>query len=421
MNRFSQLVTTALIGLSSAASAAPAPHWVASWQASPQPVWGPEFLFPTLVPAALQDQTFRQTARISLGGSRLRVRLSNAYGTQPLRIGAASVAARAGDTPQPLSFEGQPGVLIGPGQERLSDPLPLATADRQALQVSVFVPGPMPVQTFHWEGRQTSWIALGDQSQAQALSGASSTTARLFLAGIEVEAPTSARSVVVIGDSITDGATASLDQDQRWTDHLAARLAPRGIAVVNAGISGGRLLRDGMGESAPARFQRDVLDQPGVSSVIVLIGINDISWPGTGFARKQARPTLAELQAGYRALAEQAHRRGLRILGATLMPFAGALPGTPLDDYYHPDKDALRRQLNAWLRTDGPFDAVIDLDAALRDPADPSRMAAAYDSGDHLHPGDAGNRAMAEAVDLDVLLGGQGSAGVGSLCSSKGL
>ncbi|CRD48817.1 SGNH/GDSL hydrolase family protein [Stenotrophomonas maltophilia] len=421
MNRFSQLVTTALIGLSSAASAAPAPHWVASWQASPQPVWGPEFLFPTLVPAALQDQTFRQTARISLGGSRLRVRLSNAYGTQPLRIGAASVAARAGDTPQPLSFEGQPGVLIGPGQERLSDPLPLATADRQALQVSVFVPGPMPVQTFHWEGRQTSWIALGDQSQAQALSGASSTTARLFLAGIEVEAPTSARSVVVIGDSITDGATASLDQDQRWTDHLAARLAPRGIAVVNAGISGGRLLHDGMGESAPARFQRDVLDQPGVSSVIVLIGINDISWPGTAFARKQARPALAELQAGYRALAEQAHRRGLRILGATLMPFAGALPGTPLDDYYHPDKDALRRQLNAWLRTDGPFDAVIDLDAALRDPTDPSRMAAAYDSGDHLHPGDAGNRAMAEAVDLDVLLGGQGSAGVGSLCASKGL
>ena len=421
MNRFSQLVTTALIGLSSAASAAPAPNWVASWQASPQPVWGPEFLFPTLVPAALQDQTFRQTARISLGGSRLRVRLSNAYGTQPLRIGAASVAARAGDTPQPLSFEGQPGVLIGPGQERLSDPLPLATADRQALQVSVFVPGPMPVQTFHWEGRQTSWIAPGDQSQAQTLNGASSTTARLFLAGIEVEAPTSARSVVVIGDSITDGATASLDQDQRWTDHLAARLAPRGIAVVNAGISGGRLLHDGMGESAPARFQRDVLDQPGVSSVIVLIGINDISWPGTAFARKQARPALAELQAGYRALAEQAHRRGLRILGATLMPFAGALPGTPLDDYYHSDKDALRRQLNAWLRTDGPFDAVIDLDAALRDPADPSRMAAAYDSGDHLHPGDAGNRAMAEAVDLDVLLGGQGSAGVGSLCASKGL
>ncbi|PSD48707.1 lipase, partial [Stenotrophomonas maltophilia] len=199
--------------------------------------------------------------------------------------------------------------------------------------------------------------------------------------------------------------TASLDQDQRWTDHLAARLAPRGIAVVNAGISGGRLLRDGMGESVLARLQRDALDQPGVASVIVLIGINDISWPGTAFARNQARPALAELQAGYRALAEQARGRGIRIVGATLTPFAGALPGTPLDDYYHPDKDVLRRQLNAWLRTDSPFDAVIDLDAALRDPADPSQMAAAYDSGDHLHPGDAGNRAMAEAVDLEVLMG----------------
>lgn len=405
MNRLSHLTATTLLALSGVASAASAPHWVASWQASPQPVWGADFLFPTLVPATLHDQTFRQTARISLGGPRLRVRLSNAYGTQPLRIGAASVAARAGATPQPLSFDGQPGVLIGPGQERLSDPLSLATDDRQALQVSIFVPGPTPVQTFHWEGRQTSWTAPGDQSRAQALSAASSTTARLFLAGIEVEAAARARSVVVIGDSITDGATASLDQDQRWTDHLAARLAPRGIAVVNAGISGGRLLRDGMGESVLARLQRDALDQPGVASVIVLIGINDISWPGTAFARNQARPALAELQAGYRALAEQARGRGIRIVGATLTPFAGALPDTPLADYYHPDKDVLRRQLNAWLRTDSPFDAVIDLDAALRDPADPSQMAAAYDSGDHLHPGDAGNRAMAEAVDLEVLMG----------------
>lgn len=409
MNRLSQLTTTALLAMSGAASAASTPHWVASWQASPQPVWNADFLFPTLVPATLQDQTFRQTVRVSLGGPRLRVRLSNAYGTRPLRIGAASVAARAGAIPQPLSFGGQPGVLIGPGQEQLSDPLPLATDDRQALQVSVFVPGPATVQTFHWEGRQTSWIAPGDQSRAQALSAASSTTARLLLTGIDVEADADARSVVVIGDSITDGATASLDQDQRWTDHLAARLAARGIAVVNAGISGGRLLRDGMGESALVRFRRDALDQPAVSSMIVLIGINDISWPGTAFARNQARPTLSELQAGYRALAEQARRRGVRIVGATLPPFAGALPGTPLDDYYQPDKDTLRRQLNAWLRTDSPFDAVIDLDAALRDPADPSRMAVAYDSGDHLPPGDAGNRAMAEAVDLEILLGRKGS------------
>ncbi|HIE1101973.1 SGNH/GDSL hydrolase family protein [Stenotrophomonas maltophilia] len=405
MDRLRKLTASTLLALTGAASAAPAPHWVASWQASPQPVWSADFLFPTLVPASLHDQTFRQTARISLGGPRLRVRLSNAYGTHPLQIGAASVAARPGATPLPLHFDGQPTVLIGPGQERLSDPLALTTGNQQALQVSVFVPGPTPLQTFHWDGRQTSWIAPGDQSPARSLDRATPTTARLFVTGIEVEAAPGARSVVVIGDSITDGATASLDQDQRWTDHLAARLAPRGVAVVNAGISGGRLLRDGMGESVLARLQRDVLDQPGVASVIVLIGINDISWPGTAFARKQARPTLAELQAGYRALARQARRRGVRILGATLTPFAGALPGTPLDDYYQPDKEALRQQLNAWLRTDGPFDAVIDLDAALRDPSDPSRMAPAYDSGDHLHPGDAGNRAMAEAVDLEVLMG----------------
>lgn len=405
MNRLSQLTATALLVLSGAATASPAPHWVASWQASPQPVWGSDFLFPTLIPGQLQDQTFRQSARISLGGSRLRIRLSNAYGTQPLRIGAASIAAHAGDTPQPLRFGGQPGVVIAPGQDRLSDPLSLPTAGRQAVQVSVYLPDRTPLQTFHWEGRQTSWIAPGDQHQRPALHDASSTTARLLLSAIDVEVPASARSVVVIGDSITDGATASLDQDQRWTDHLAARLAPEGVAVVNAGISGGRLLRDGMGESARKRFQSDVLDQPGVASVIVLIGINDISWPGTAFARTQARPSLAELQAGYRDLAQRAHARGLRILGATLTPFAGALPGTPLDDYYAADKDALRQQLNAWLRTDSPFDAVIDLDAALRDPADPSRMAAAYDSGDHLHPGDAGNRAMAGTVDLDVLMG----------------
>lgn len=405
MNRLSQLTATALLALSGAAAASPAAHWVASWQASPQPVWGSDFLFPTLIPGQLQDQTFRQSARLSLGGPRLRVRLSNAYGTRPLKIGAASVAAHTGDTPQPLRFDGQPGVVIGPGQDRLSDPLSLPTADRQALQVDVYLPDPTPLQTFHWEGRQTSWIAPGDQHRLPALHGASSTTARLLLSGIEVEAAASARSVVVVGDSITDGATASLDQDQRWTDHLAARLAPEGIAVVNAGISGGRLLRDGMGESALGRFQRDVLDQPGVASVIVLIGVNDISWPGTAFARDETRPTLPELQAGYRDLAKRAHARGLRILGATLTPFAGALPDTPLDDYYAPGKDALRQQLNAWLRTAGPFDAVIELDTALRDPADSSRMAAAYDSGDHLHPSDAGNRAMAEAVDLEVLLG----------------
>jgi lysophospholipase L1-like esterase len=283
--------------------------------------------------------------------------------------------------------------------------LAFTTANMQSIQISVYVPGRTPLQTFHWDGRQTSAIAAGNQSAATALHDSSPTTARLFVSGVEVEAAAPARTVVVMGDSITDGATASLDRDQRWTDHLAARLAPRSVAVVNAGISGGRLLRDGMGESALARFQRDVLDQPGVTCAIVLIGINDISWPGTAFARDQPPPSLAGLQAGYRQLVDRAHARGVRVAAATLLPFAGALSGTPLEGYYQPDKDALRDRLNAWLRQAAPFDAVIDLDQALRDPAAPSRMAPAFDSGDHLHPGDAGNRAMAAAVDLEALLG----------------
>lgn len=406
MTTFARLTATALLATAGIAVAAPAPTWVASWQASPQPVWGADFLFPTLIPTHLEAQTFRQTARLSLGGRQLRVRLSNSYGEQPLRISAASVAAGAGQQPLALSFEGSAEAVIAPGTERLSDPVALATTDLQAVQVSVYLAEHTPLRSFHWEGRQTAAFATGDQTLAPTLATSSTTTARLFVSGIDVQAAAGARSVVVIGDSITDGATASLDRDQRWTDHLAARLAPQGVAVVNAGISGGRLLRDGMGEGGLSRFQRDVLDQPGVASVIVLLGTNDIGWPGTAFARSEPAPTLAELQAGYRALVDRAHARGVRIVGATLPPFAGALPGTPLDDYYQPDKDALRRQLNAWLRQDSPFDAVIDLDAALRDPAAPARMAPAFDSGDHLHPGDAGNRAMADAVDLQALLPG---------------
>jgi len=314
MNPLTRFATGALLALgatSATAGTAPPPpsaatQWVASWQASPQPVWDAAFLFPTGIPTALDQQTFRQTARISLGGARLRVRLSNAYGSTPLRIGAVSVGTVPGATPVALSFAGQAGTVIAPGQDVLSDPLAVPTTDGQSVQVSVYVPGRTPLQTFHWDGRQTSTLAPGNQTARAILHDGSSTTARLFLTGIEVDAPTPARSVVVIGDSITDGASASLDRDQRWTDHLAMRLAVQRVAVVNAGISGGRLLRDGMGQSALARLQRDVFDQAGVASVIVLIGINDISWPGTAFARDQPPPTLAELQEGYRRLARRA-------------------------------------------------------------------------------------------------------------------
>lgn len=401
--------------------------WTATWAASPQPVWGPDFLFPTNLPPELNDQTVRQVARVSLGGQRLRIVLSNAYGKAPLTIGKAVVARSRGgdkgavdeDSQHVVTFGGQEAATILPGASLLSDPVALPLPALAQVTVSLWLPKPTPMGTFHWDGRQTSWIVRGDQTMAPALTldegSALSTTARPLLTGIQVETDRTARVVAVIGDSITDGATASLGTDSRWPDFLAARLVPHGVAVVNAGISGARLLSDGMGVNALARLERDVLAQPGVRSVVVVLGINDIAWPGTAFGRNAQRPTLEAFTAGYRQLIEQARSRGLRIIGATLTPFEGALPGTPLEDYYHPDKDALRRQVNDWIRHSGAFDDVIDFDAVLRDPAHPARMAARFDSGDRLHPGDAGNRAMAEAVDLDALLpGAQASPAMGT-------
>lgn len=394
-------------------AADPAPAWLASWTASPQAVWDAGFLFPSNVPAVLHGHTVRQVARISVGGPRVRIVLSNAYGKVPLHVGAATVALADGASAirpgslRTLTFAGQPAATAAPGAPLVSDPVDLSVPDLARLTVSVHLPQSSPVSTFHWDGRETAWIAPGEQTRAAridaAQAGVQTTTARLLLSAIDVEATPAAQAVAILGDSITDGASASLGMDARWPDFLAARLAPQGVAVLNAGISGGRLLSDGMGEKALARFGRDVLDQPGVRAVIVLIGINDISWPGTAFAPQVHRPTLEELTNGYARLVAQARRRGVRVIGATLTPFAGALPGTPLDDYYQPEKDALRQQLNAWIRTSGSFDAVLDFDAWARDPAHPQRLLPAYDSGDHLHPGDAGNRALAEKIDLSLL------------------
>ncbi|RKP54887.1 SGNH/GDSL hydrolase family protein [Pararobbsia silviterrae] len=398
---------------------AASPAWVATWQASPQPVWGSEFLFPTHVPPILQDQTVRSLARVSLGGPRLRVVLSNAYGSQPLIVGKVTAAGTQGDGAvradrlRAVTFAGRDGVSIPPGASVTSDPVALSVPTRAQLAISIYVPNETMVNTFHWDGRQTSWIAPGDQTSMPTLSNGNgaivTTTVRVLLTGIQVETEPAARTVVVIGDSITDGATATLDRDSRWPDFLAARFAPRNVAVVNAGISGARLLSDGMGVRALARWDRDVLEQPGVRSVIVMLGINDIAWPGTAFAPQARRPSLDDLTTGYRRLVERAHRHGVRVIGATLTPFEGALPGTPLSNYYDMDKDALRERVNDWIRRSGVFDAVIDFDAALRDPAHPARIDARYDSGDHLHPGDEGNRAMAEYVDLDAVAPGRDS------------
>jgi len=219
-----------------------------------------------------------------------------------------------------------------------------------------------------------------------------------------VDALPGGRTVVALGDSITDGNGSTPDADRRWPDFLARRLAPHGIAVANAGISGARLLKDGMGERALARFEHDVLGQPGVSDVIVLLGINDIGWPGSPFAPYETMVTLDQLIAGFRQLAGAAHARQIRITVGTLPPFEGALEGTPFAGHYSLQKEALRKALNDWIRHAGIFDAVVDFDAVLRDPERPQRMTAAFDSGDHLHPGDAGYRRMADAVDIGLIV-----------------
>ena len=254
------------------------------------------------------------------------------------------------------------------------------------------------------EGLRDAYLAQGDRSAQAALDGAATIPSRPYLSGIYVESARRARSVVAFGDSITDGAASTPNRNRRWPDALAERLAPRGIAVLNAGISGAQVLNDGMGVNALARFERDVLAQR-PDSVVVLMGINDIGWPGSTFEPAREAMSAQRLIDGYRQLIARARQAGVRIVGATLTPFEDALPDAPVKHYFNPDKERVRQQVNAWIRSSGEFDAVADFDALLRDPAHPTRMRAAFDSGDRLHPGDAGYRAMADSLDEAVLFG----------------
>ncbi|UCL88972.1 SGNH/GDSL hydrolase family protein [Pseudomonas sp. HS-18] len=408
MNR---LLLAALIALVLPLAQADQGHWQATWSASPQRTWGKEVPLPLGVPMQIGNQTLRQTVKVSLGGQRVRIALSNAYGSQPVAIGGAAVAlaapvGRLGGPSHRLTFAGQPTAYIAPGAELLSDPLDLAVPALGELAVSIYLPQPTAIETFHWDGKQRVHGGPGEQLDATFLPVDGKMEARLFLADVLVENPEPRPVVAVLGDSITDGRGASLDGNQRWPDLLAQRLAARGVGVINAGISGGRLLSDGMGQSALARFQRDALGKPGVQAAIVLLGINDISWPGSTFAPNNPLVQYQDLVAGYRQLIAQAHVRGVRIVGATILPFERALSGSPIENYHAANKEALRQRVNQWIRQSGEFDAVVDLDAHLRDPAHPLRLLPAYDSGDHLHPGDAGNRAMAESVDIEALLKG---------------
>lgn len=385
-------------------------RWVGTWAASPQPTWGAGFVLPNNAPDRLGDQTVRQVARISLGGERVRIALSNAYGRAPVTVGAARIARSLGGdridaaSDRALTFGGKPSVTLLPGAPMLSDPVELSAPALAELAVSLYLPDDAALRSFHWEGAQDAYLARGDRSAQPALDGADKISTRPYLSGVYVESARPVRSVIAFGDSITDGAASTPNRNRRWPDFLAQRLAARDIAVLNAGISGAQVLNDGMGVSALARFERDVLAQR-PDTVVLLMGINDIGWPGSSFEPTREAMSAPRLIDGYRQLIARARQSGVRIVGATLTPFEGALPDAPVKRYFDPQKENVRQQVNAWIRSSGEFDAVADFDALLRDPAHPARMQAVFDSGDRLHPGDAGYRAMADSLDDTLLFG----------------
>ncbi|AMO41060.1 MULTISPECIES: SGNH/GDSL hydrolase family protein [Acinetobacter] len=385
-------------------------QWVTTWAASPQKVWNKDFVFPTNIPDQISNQTIKQISQISLGGEAIRLVFTNQYGDQPLYIDKTTVGLVKGQSLKsknayPVYFSGKLKAQILPGKQLMSDPIQLPVPDHAQLMVNTFIQKPTTFKTFHWDAKQTSWLITGNQTaNLNTPSSAKTTTARLLLSAVEVKPKRKAHVVAVIGDSITDGATATLDANTRWTDFLAKRLSPHQVAVINSGISGNRLLTDGMGDNALDRLKKEVFQYSGVKTLIVLVGINDISWPGTAFAPKQQIPTFEALTQGYKRVVDEAHRQGIQVIGATLLPFSGALPNTPLDNYYQPNKDELRQRINHWIRTSHTFDGVLDLEQGLKDPKHPDRLNPIYDSGDHLHPNDRGNQQMANLVDLKQLV-----------------
>jgi lysophospholipase L1-like esterase len=387
-------------------------RWIPAWLASPQPVWADEYPLTTDLPDDLHDVTIRQIVRVAYPGTRIRIVMSNRYGTKAVRLDAVHVAPSVGGAQidaaldRTVTFGGQASAVLPPGANLSSDPIALAVTDSDEIAVSIRLVEAPHIGSFHWDGRRTGYVLPGDQLSVAAPAAAATTERRLFLAGVLVEAADSRGVVVAFGDSITDGASATVDREVRWTDFLVGRAAPRGISVVNGGISGARLLSDGMGTNALARIERDVIGLADVRALILLIGINDIAWPGTPFSPTEPPMTFDRMVVGYRVLAAHAHAANIRVIGGTLPPFADALPDTPMAaTYYSPEKNALRCRINAWIRDGETFDATIDFDRLLEDPHRPGHLLKHYDGGDHLHPGDEGNRAMADAIDLDALLG----------------
>lgn len=384
-------------------------HWLATWGASPQPA-----TTGNLSGIGFRNETIREIVLVSAGGDRLRVRLTNAFGSTPLRVGRAALAVQSSGagvvagTTVGLYFDGRRSVVIPPGAEAASDPAPLAVGPATHLAVSLYLPGPTGRATQHADAQEINYVATGTDVTSGAGPFRSRTRSWYFLSGVDaLSPPRTMGSVVALGDSITDGVGSPTNANARWPNFLARRLdalSGPNLAVVDEGIGGNRVLNAApcCGASAVSRFQRDVGTQPGVRDVIVLEGINDIGYSQSHGLLTSPHTDVSALQIveGYERLVTLAHTDGLKIFGATLTPFQGAR-------YWTPAGEAKREAINNWIRTSGAFDGVIDFATAVADPGDRERLKPAYDSGDHLHPNAAGYRAMAAAVNLSALLASQ--------------
>jgi lysophospholipase L1-like esterase len=400
----------------SAGAAQNAKQWIGTWATAAQPY----------IPSSLQtfqNQTLRLIVHTSIGGTKIRIKISNTYGDGPLLIGGAHVARRIAAAEidprfdRTLKFQGKSTTTVAKGSMVVSDPVDLDVSALSDLAISLFLPQRTEAKTSHSMAKQTNYVSseTGDSTAVVKFPVAKTMQSWPFLTGVDVEASQGAAAIVAFGSSLTDGDGTTADANRRWPDVLAQRLQKNAegkseIAVLNEGIIGNRLLHDspkgtdnpfgaGLGEAGLSRFERDVLGQAGVKYVIVGLGINDILFPAFPFTSGET-VSVEDIVSGYRQLIARSHRKNIRVIGTTNPPFENSAFGQLVAAFYTPEREAVRQKVNDWIRSSGEFDGVADLDAALRDPGHPTQLLPAYDSGDHLHPNDTGCIAEANAIPL---------------------